>query len=228
MILELPGLLLFWAHVAFCLFTAHSPVDGTSRECRFDCWLLRNNLVGSKLPHFVLLVAFTFLCPCCLLPSHRLLAWLCMVHIKYTTHPISNRVLPEPKNMAYEEVAEVLLEHGRVPQMQTHHRVAVTLWPILATTTKAGLRTLMTASESDSLKRVKVAAATTATGINFDFGASNVGKACVEAMETHAWYFLKGHSRSPGVETVPTPRATEALVFEDLLSCKNLGFNCTN
>jgi orotate phosphoribosyltransferase len=75
-----------------------------------------------------------------------------------------------------------------------------------------------TVSESDSSKQVKVAAAAAATGITFDFGASNVVKLDILAMEIHARYFSKGHGRLPGAKTVPTPRANEAVVFEDLFT----------
>jgi hypothetical protein len=32
-------------------------------------------------------------------------------------------------------------------------------------------------------------------------------------MELHARYFSKGHIRSPNLETIPTPRADEAIVL---------------
>jgi hypothetical protein len=37
-------------------------------------------------------------------------------------------------------------------------------------------------------------------------------------MELHPHYFLKGHARSPDPETIPTPRANEVVVFENLFS----------
>jgi hypothetical protein len=64
-----------------------------------------------------------------------------------------------------------------------------------------------TTYESDSSKWVKVAAATAATRITFDFGISNMGRARVVAMETHARYFLKGYYRSSSAETISKPGA---------------------
>jgi hypothetical protein len=49
-----------------------------------------------------------------------------------------------------------------------------------------------TTSESDESERAKVAATTAAGGITFDFGLSNMGKACVTSLETYTHYFLKG------------------------------------
>jgi hypothetical protein len=73
-----------------------------------------------------------------------------------------------------------------------------------------------TSSESGSSKRAKVAMANVATKITFDFGVSNVGKTRVVAMESHTRYFLKGYCWAPDAETVPTPRANEAVMFKDL------------
>jgi hypothetical protein len=62
----------------------------------------------------------------------------------------------------------------------------------------------LTTFDSDSMMRVKVAAAGAAAGMIFDFGMSNVGKVRIQVME-HVSYFMKGHARPPGLETVPTP-----------------------
>jgi hypothetical protein len=70
------------------------------------------------------------------------------------------------------------------------------------------------ASDTNSMKRANVA---TTAGITFDFSASNASKARIRVMERVS-YFLKGHTRLPGLETVPTPRADEAVVFRDLFS----------
>jgi hypothetical protein len=75
----------------------------------------------------------------------------------------------------------------------------------------------LTTFDSDSMMRVKVAMAGAAAGMIFDFGMSNVGKVRIHVME-HVSYFMKGHARPPGLETVPTPWADEPVGFEDLFS----------
>jgi hypothetical protein len=70
--------------------------------------------------------------------------------------------------------------------------------------------------ESDESSHAKVA--TAAAGIAFDFGLSNVGKACITSLETCACYFPKGYCKASGTKTVSESRANEAVVFEDLLT----------
>jgi hypothetical protein len=75
---------------------------------------------------------------------------------------------------------------------------------------------MLIAADSDSMKRAKVTTTAVAARMTFNFDSSNVGKACIRAM--HVSYFMKGHARLPGPESVPTPRAYKVVVFEDLFS----------
>jgi hypothetical protein len=118
-----------------------------------------------------------------------------MVRIKHTTHHISDKALSELRNMAPEEVAEVLSQ-----QREDFEDAASSLIcddsPNDTSDSDNESESRSggsddTASESDSLKWAKVAA-TAVAGITFDFGVSNVGRTRVAAMETHARYFLKG------------------------------------
>jgi hypothetical protein len=142
-----------------------------------------------------------------------------MVRIKQTAHPISNRVLPKPTNMASEDVAKVL------SQQREDSVDAASSWSCDGSldTSDSDSKSQSsdsgdTASESDSSKHTKVVTADAAVGITFNFDVSNVGKARVIATETHARYFPKGYYLAVGVETVPTPRMNEVMVFEDLFS----------
>jgi hypothetical protein len=38
------------------------------------------------------------------------------------------------------------------------------------------------------------------------------------SLKNHCHYFPKGYGRPPGVESVPAPRAGEAIVFEDFFT----------
>jgi hypothetical protein len=140
--------------------------------------------------------------------------------IKHMACPISDKVVSETMNMAFEDVMKALS-----PQMEVSVDATSSLSPddSPANTDESDSESRSTnsdetVSESDSSKQVKVAAAAAATGITFDFGASNVVKLDILAMEIHARYFSKGHGRLPGAKTVPTPRANEAVVFEDLFT----------
>jgi predicted metal-binding protein len=55
-------------------------------------------------------------------------------------------------------------------------------------------------------------------GISNDFGQSNITKTRLGLMESYAHYFPKGHGRHLGIESVPEPRANEAIIFKDLFA----------
>jgi hypothetical protein len=138
-----------------------------------------------------------------------------MVRIKHIMRPISEKAISETTNMVFEDVTEALS-----PEMEGsadaasspgHEDSSANTGDSDGESRSASSDD--TASESDSSKWAMV---TVAAGTTFDFSASNVGKACVSAMEIHARYFAKGHGRSPGSETVPMPQANEAIVFKDL------------
>jgi hypothetical protein len=62
---------------------------------------------------------------------------------------------------------------------------------------------------------MKVAVAAALAGISYGFGPSNITKTQLGMMESYAHYFPKGYSQPPGIESVPEPRANEAVIFED-------------
>jgi hypothetical protein len=64
--------------------------------------------------------------------------------------------------------------------------------------------------------RVKVSVVATLAGISYDFGQSTITKTCLGSLESNAHHFPKGYGRPPSVESIPNPRANEAVVFEDV------------
>jgi hypothetical protein len=70
---------------------------------------------------------------------------------------------------------------------------------------------------SDNSRCLKVAAAVALAGISYDFGPSKIMKTHIGSMESHAHYFPKGYGQPPGAESVPEPRANEAIVLRTLL-----------
>jgi hypothetical protein len=75
-----------------------------------------------------------------------------------------------------------------------------------------------TDSTSNDLKHVKVAVATVAARITFDFGAPGVEKVRKTSMENNARYFLKGYYWVSDMKSVPMLRVNDAVVFEDFFS----------
>jgi hypothetical protein len=67
---------------------------------------------------------------------------------------------------------------------------------------------------------LKVPAAAALAGISYDFGPSNITKAHLASLEINTHYFLKGYGCLPGVGSIPSPRANEAVVFEDLFTTR--------
>jgi hypothetical protein len=65
---------------------------------------------------------------------------------------------------------------------------------------------------------VKVGAAVALAGISYDFGLSTVTRTRIVSLESYDRYFLKGHDRPPGSESVSNPRPDEAVVFEDFFA----------
>jgi hypothetical protein len=49
--------------------------------------------------------------------------------------------------------------------------------------------------------------------ISYDFGPSKITKTRIGLMESYANYFSKGYGQPPGAESVPEPRADEAIIF---------------
>jgi hypothetical protein len=70
---------------------------------------------------------------------------------------------------------------------------------------------------SDNSRHVKVVAIATLARISYDFGQSTITKAHLGSLENNVRYFPKRYDRPPGAESVPDPRANEAVVFEDFL-----------
>jgi hypothetical protein len=75
----------------------------------------------------------------------------------------------------------------------------------------------LTTSGSESTKRAKVVAATSAAGMNFNFGSLTIGKDCIQTMEGLSYYTM-GSAQALGSESMPEPQVDEAMVFEDLFA----------
>jgi hypothetical protein len=124
-----------------------------------------------------------------------------MIRVKHTTRPIGNKVLLETTNMASEEVTKALLSHMQGSAGATSspsHEGSLTNIGYSDNDNKsrsANFDDELTAYESDSYRRVKVIVATAAVGMTFDFGASNVGKTCIQGDGAACSLLLEG-SRS--------------------------------
>jgi hypothetical protein len=71
---------------------------------------------------------------------------------------------------------------------------------------------------SDNSAHLKVVATAALVGISYEFGPSTITKARLASLENNAHYFLKGYGHPPGVESIPNPRANEAMVFDDFFT----------
>jgi hypothetical protein len=170
--------------------------------------------------HSLLLVDFAFLCSCsseCYsLLSPSLLVWLPMARVKHTQRLIGGEALLEATDVTSQELTEALssqMQGSKDAALFLSHRGS------LANTGDSNGESRstnsddeLTASDSDSMKRAKVTVATATTEMTFDFGAYNVGKVRVWVIECFS-FFPKGHTRSPGSKTVPTPWAGKTVVF---------------
>jgi hypothetical protein len=69
---------------------------------------------------------------------------------------------------------------------------------------------------SDNYDRMQIGAEAALALMRYDFGQSTIMKARHASQESIARYFLEGHGRPLGVESLPNPRENEAMVFEDV------------
>jgi hypothetical protein len=112
-----------------------------------------------------------------------------MVRVKHMTHPIGDKASLEATDMASKEVTKALSPH-----MQDSVDVA-------SSPNREGSLTNTGDSESESRS--------TDSDDELTTSESDIGKACIRAMELHPRYFPKGHARPPGPETIPTPQQTK-------------------
>jgi hypothetical protein len=73
---------------------------------------------------------------------------------------------------------------------------------------------IVAATASDS--RVKVAAATTTTGITFDFSFPKMGEDACHSARDSCTLLPEGLLSGSDTETIPEPRPNEVMIFKDL------------
>jgi hypothetical protein len=139
---------------------------------------------------------------------------MCMVHIKFTTRPVNHVVSSEVESMALDEALETSMQQREASTEATSLLSAESdneSW-------SGDLRDSEIASDNSG--RLKGAVAAAAIGITYDFGLLGVTKARIGSMENYTHYFPKGYDQAPGVDSVPEPRANEAIVFEDFFTAR--------
>jgi hypothetical protein len=72
---------------------------------------------------------------------------------------------------------------------------------------------------SDNIGCMKIRAEVALAGITFDFGRSKITRGHILDLEISFRFFPKGFAQPPGIESVPIPKADEAVVFEDFFRC---------
>jgi hypothetical protein len=111
-----------------------------------------------------------------------------MVRIKHTACSICNRVVSKSESMASDDALEVASkEKEALPEVSSSQ----TLDHSDDYESRSG-GSEDTACESEGSNRTKVAAATMAAGITFDFGLLKVGKAHITSLENcHTWFLCQ-------------------------------------
>jgi hypothetical protein len=130
--------------------------------------------------------------------------------------------------MALEDVAEVSTEHReisaeRLEESLVDDRAVVSPEVVLERGAGSGQENESEGSNdnetaSDDVERVKIGAVAILVGLSYDFVPSTVMRTRLGSLENSGHCFPKGYARPPGLEFVPSPRANEAVVFEDFFT----------
>jgi hypothetical protein len=139
----------------------------------------------------LLLVAFAYSCSyfsgCYCLLSPSLLTFLPMVCVMHTSHPIGDEAHPEASDVASQEVTEALSsqvsDFAGAASSPSREVSLVDTGDSESESRSMNPDNELTASDSNLTMRAKVSAVVTVAGMTFNFGASNVGKVRIRAME---------------------------------------------
>jgi hypothetical protein len=151
-----------------------------------------------------------------------------MVLIKFTAPPRTLIISPKFLSIASDEAIELSLEQRETSTKQPEESLVGQQMVASAEVASEQAAKSDCGSQSgdsgnnetasDNSRHVKVAGAATLAGISYNFGLSTITKTRLGSLENNARYFLKWHYQPPGAESIPDPRANEAVVFKDFFT----------